>query len=126
MLLRRLAVTTPRRSARRALAPACRTMGCGASAPAGAAPAGAATVAAPGAALSTAAGSADGGCFISAVFAPLKLTGVLPYNHDSKVFEFGLPEGQSLNLPVCACILLKGKTAEGEDAVRPCKFVHKQ
>lgn len=64
-------------------------------------------------------GAAPAGCFIGADFQPLKLTGVVPYNHDSKVFEFGLPEGQSLNLPVCACILLKGKTTEGEDAVRP-------
>ena len=50
---------------------------------------------------------------------PLKLAGVVDYNHDTKIFEFGLPEGQGLNLPVCACILLKGKTADGEDAVRP-------
>ena len=35
------------------------------------------------------------------------------------VQEFGLPEGQSLNLPVCACILLKGKDAEGADSIRP-------
>ena len=33
--------------------------------------------------------------------------------------EFGLPDGQSLNLPVCACILMKGKDAEGADAIRP-------
>ena len=83
-------------------------MGCGASAPA-----------APTAALSTVAAPAASGCFIGADFMPLKLAGVVDYNHDTKIFEFGLPEGQSLNLPVCACILLKGKTADGEDAVRP-------
>ena len=52
------------------------------------------------------------------------------YNHDSTVYTFGLPEGQSLSLPVCACILLKapgrgrkeggGKDDfDGSDAVRP-------
>jgi cytochrome-b5 reductase len=61
----------------------------------------------------------DSSCFIGADFVPLELTGVVDYNHDSKIFEFGLPEGQSLNLPVCACILMKGKTSTGEDAVRP-------
>lgn len=59
------------------------------------------------------------GCFIGEDFSPLELVSVLDYNHDSKIFEFGLPDGQSLNLPVCACILMKGKTADGEDAVRP-------
>ena len=58
-------------------------------------------------------------CSIGEDFAPLKLTAIVGYSHDSKIFEFGLPEGQSLNLPVCACILLKGRTADGEDAVRP-------
>lgn len=59
------------------------------------------------------------GCFIGPEFSPLELVATLDYNHDSKIFEFGLPDGQSLNLPVCACILMKGKTADGEDAVRP-------
>ena len=59
------------------------------------------------------------GCFIGAEFSPFELVATLDYNHDSKIFEFGLPDGQSLNLPVCACILMKGKTADGEDAVRP-------
>jgi cytochrome-b5 reductase len=58
-------------------------------------------------------------CSIGVDFAPFKLTAIVPHSHDSKIFEFGLPEDQSLNLPVCACILLKGKTADGEDAVRP-------
>ena len=52
------------------------------------------------------------------------------YNHDSTVYAFGLPKGQSLNLPVCACVLMRadgrgrkeGGGAEdwdGSDAVRP-------
>lgn len=32
---------------------------------------------------------------------------------------FGLPEDVSLDLPVCACLLLRGYSAEGEEAVRP-------
>ena len=59
------------------------------------------------------------GCLIGPDFAPLKLAAVIDYNHDSKIFEFALPEGQSLNLPVCACILMKGKDAEGKDAIKP-------
>lgn len=44
----------------------------------------------------------------------------IPQSNDSKIFEFGLPEGQSLNLPTCACILASpGKDAKGEDIVRP-------
>jgi cytochrome-b5 reductase len=58
-------------------------------------------------------------CFLGEEFTKLKLSAIKPYNHDSKVFQFGLPEGKSLNLPVCACILMKGKTVDGEDAVRP-------
>ena len=40
---------------------------------------------------------------------------------DSTAYEFGLPEGRSLNLPVCACILMKapGRGVDGTDAVRP-------
>ena len=87
-------------------------MGCGASTPT----APGVTSTAAGRAASSAAGAS---CFIGPEFAPLKLANVVDYNHDTKIFEFGLPEGQSLNLPVCACILLKGKSADGEDAVRP-------
>ena len=79
-------------------------MGCGASAPV--------------AAASTATAAREG-CFIGPGSVGLKLANVLDYNHDTKIFEFGLPDGQSLNLPVCACILLKGRAADGQDAVRP-------
>ena len=58
-------------------------------------------------------------CAIGPEFTTLKLAGITDYNHDSKIFEFALPEGRSLALPVCACILLKGKGADGADAVRP-------
>ena len=58
-------------------------------------------------------------CFFPTDWHSVPLVGVKPYNHDSKVFTFGLPEGRSLDLPVCACILLQGKDKNGEDAVRP-------
>ena len=51
-------------------------------------------------------------------------------NHDTTVYAFGLPEGKSLELPVCACILMlapgRGRKEgggkddwDGSDAVRP-------
>lgn len=51
----------------------------------------------------------------------LPLLGKREINHDSTVYDFGLPDGTSLNLPVCACILLKAPNlgADGADAVRP-------
>merc|ERR1712142_894512 len=41
--------------------------------------------------------------------------------HDTSIFEFGLPSGTSLGLPVCACLLMKAPDCEhgGGDAVRP-------
>lgn len=79
--------------------------------------------------------SADGlercsSCYIPTSWLALPLIGKDEYNHDSTIYKFGLPEGQSLNLPVCACILLKapgkgrkeggGKDDfDGSDAVRP-------
>ena len=41
------------------------------------------------------------------------------YSHDSSTFTFGLPPGQSLNLPVCACVLMRGFDSKGEEVVRP-------
>ena len=41
------------------------------------------------------------------------------HNHDSTIYAFGLPEGKSLELPVCACLLLKAPgrgRKEGERA----------
>jgi len=60
-------------------------------------------------------------CYLPTEWHPLKLVGRREVSHDSTVYDFGLPDGQSLELPVCACILMKapGRGAEGADAVRP-------
>merc|ERR1712078_15576 len=58
-------------------------------------------------------------CVIPTDWAEVPLVGRRKYNHDSTVFSFGLPAGKSLNLPVCACVLVRGKNASGEVAVRP-------
>ena len=69
-------------------------------------------------------------CYIPTSWLALPLLSRREYNHDSTVFTFGLPEGQSLSLPVCACVLLrapgKGRKDgggpddfDGSDAVRP-------
>lgn len=69
-------------------------------------------------------------CYIPTSWLPLPLMSRREYNYDTTIYTFGLPEGQSLNLPVCACILLKapgkgrkeggGKDDfDGSDAVRP-------
>ena len=79
--------------------------------------------------------SADGlercsSCYIPTSWLALPLVGKREYNYDTTIYTFGLPEGQSLELPVCACILLKapgkgrkeggGKDDfDGSDAVRP-------
>lgn len=43
------------------------------------------------------------------------------YNHDTKILTFGLPEDVSLDLPVCACVLLRGYT-EGD--IYPSRSSH--
>lgn len=69
-------------------------------------------------------------CYLPTSWVELPLIDKREYNHDSTVYAFGLPEGQSLELPVCACILLKapgmgrkeggGKDDwDGSDAIRP-------
>jgi len=69
-------------------------------------------------------------CYIPTSWMPLPLTEKREYNHDSTIYAFGLPEGQSLELPVCACILMKApgcgrkegggkEDFDGSDAVRP-------
>ena len=53
---------------------------------------------------------------------PLPLTRITPYNHDTSLFECGLPPGaERLDLPVCGCLLLLAPDREhgGGDAVRP-------
>jgi len=54
-------------------------------------------------------------CFLPTSWLELPLVSRKEASHDSTVYIFGLPEGQSLNLPTCACILLKGPG----DTVRP-------
>ena len=53
-------------------------------------------------------------------FTPLKLKRVTPYNHNSAVYTFALPDASSyLNLPVSSCVMTRTKGADGKDVVRP-------
>ena len=54
-------------------------------------------------------------CYIPTTWLELPLVSRKEVSHDATIYRFGLPEGQSLNLPTCACILLKGPG----DTVRP-------
>ena len=47
-------------------------------------------------------------CFFPTSWLAVPLISATTYNHDTKIFEFGLPAGRSLDLPVCACLLLGG------------------
>lgn len=63
-------------------------------------------------------------CYIPTSWMPLPLVNKFEVNHNTLMFEFGLPEGRSLDLPVCACLLLQAPGTEheskgGGDAVRP-------
>jgi len=58
-------------------------------------------------------------CVIPTDWAEVPLLRKKRYSHDSSVFTFGLPRGQSLSLPVCACLLMRGFDAAGQEAVRP-------
>lgn len=58
-------------------------------------------------------------CFFPTDWHAVPLIEAKPYNYDSTIFSFGLPEGRSLDLPVCACILLQGTDEKGEPAIRP-------
>ena len=60
-------------------------------------------------------------CHIPTTWLPLPLLSREAVNHDTSLYKFGLPAGQALNLPACACILLRapGQATGGEDAVRP-------
>ena len=52
-------------------------------------------------------------------FTALKLKSVEPYNHNSAIYTFALPDANAyLNLPVSSCIMLRGKV-DGKDVVRP-------
>ena len=74
--------------------------------------------------MSTASASLEyaSSCCLPTSWVELPLLTVRQHNHDSTIFRFGLPEGRnSLDLPVCACLLLRapGATPEDEDVVRP-------
>ena len=80
-------------------------------------------------------------CVIPTTWQRYPLVAVTPYNHDTSIFEFGLPPGQvrclphpthaspqperrrapqSLSLPVCGCILMATNPApDGSEEVRP-------
>lgn len=60
-------------------------------------------------------------CYVPTTWIELPLVAVIPYNDDSKIFEFGLPDTTSLELPTCACLLvaLPHNDAEGNPIVRP-------
>ena len=69
-------------------------------------------------------------CFVPTSWLPLPLLAKRDYNADTTIYTFGLPARQSLDLPVCACLLLKAPACgrregggpdafDGSDAVRP-------
>ena len=71
-------------------------------------------------------------CVIPTSWTPLPLLEKRAVNHDSWLFDFGLPplpsttaeHGHTLHLPVCSCLLLRAPGCEhaskgGGDAVRP-------
>ena len=60
-------------------------------------------------------------CIIPTTWTKFPLINVIPYNHDTSIFEFGLEEGQRLELPVCGCLLMMAPRCDhdGGDAVRP-------
>ena len=58
-------------------------------------------------------------CFFPTEFHQVPLIGVRSYNYDTKILSFGLPEAVSLDLPVCACLLVQGFDKAGEPAIRP-------
>jgi cytochrome-b5 reductase len=61
-----------------------------------------------------------GKCVFGEDWKPSKLISKVDVSHDTKVFTFGLEEGQALGLSTCACILAKGPNdADGNPIVRP-------
>ena len=68
----------------------------------------------------------DGMAYASTCVVPIEwreytLRSVREVNHDTSIFTFALPAGQTLGLPTCACLLLRAAGCEhgGGDAVRP-------
>lgn len=61
-----------------------------------------------------------GECFFGEDFGAAPLIAKQRVSHDTQVFTFGLPEGKSLGLSTCACILARGgKDEEGNAVIRP-------
>ena len=61
-------------------------------------------------------------CCIPTDWIDLPLLRISPYNHDTSIFSFGLPQGHKhLGLSTCGCLLLLAPDCEhgGGDAVRP-------
>lgn len=61
-------------------------------------------------------------CAIPDSWMGLKLLKKSAYNHDSKIYDFALPDGfETLALPTCGCLLVMapGKSRDGSDAIRP-------
>ena len=70
-------------------------------------------------------------CYLPTSWLAVPLIAKREYNHNTSVYSFGLPDGRSLSLPVCACILMRapgrGRIKDGgpadfdpeQDAVRP-------
>jgi len=57
-------------------------------------------------------------CYLPTSWLDLPLVAKQEHSHDSTLYSFGLPEGQALNLPTCACLLLR-VPGTPDDAVRP-------
>ena len=57
-------------------------------------------------------------CFLPTTWMPLKLAARTEHNHDTTLYDFELPSDVSLNLPTCACLLLR-VPGTPDDAVRP-------
>lgn len=61
-------------------------------------------------------------CCIGSEWTPLQLLAIVPYNHDTSIFRFRLPDGQNrLRLPIGGFLLVLAPESEhdGSDAIRP-------
>lgn len=61
-------------------------------------------------------------CALPTTWVSLPLMARRPVNHDTHIFDFGVPDGfEAIQLPTCACLLLCADNAEhgGGDAIRP-------
>ena len=58
-------------------------------------------------------------CYLTAKWTAFEVKNTLRVSHDSRLIRFRLPEGVSLNLPVCSCLLVKAPEGKYEGVVRP-------